>query len=67
MDAAIRQNIRKALVARRADQFRFLAQTVRQRSEIPPGDLAPHALKTGERLKTMAGLTAVRGPRPSPP
>ena len=60
MDAAIRQSLRKALVARRADQFRFLAQTVRQSSEIPPGDLVPHAQKTIERLKTQAGLTAVR-------
>ena len=60
MDAAIRQNLRKALVARRADQFRFLAQTVRLRSEIPPGDLVPHADKTIGLLKTLAGLTAVR-------
>lgn len=60
MDAAIRNKIRKALVARRADQFRFLAQTVRTRSEIPPGDLVPHAQKTMERLKDVAGLIAVR-------
>ncbi len=60
MDATIRQSLRKALVARRADQFRFLAQTVRLRSEIPPGDLVPHAEKTIELLKTLGGLTAVR-------
>ena len=60
MDEAIRQRIRKVLVARRADQFRLLGLMVRQKSENPPGDLAPHAVKTAEWLKKLAGLTAVR-------
>ncbi len=60
MDDAIRQRIRKTLVARRADQFRLLGLMVREQSENPPGDLAPHAAKTAEWLKKLAGLTAVR-------
>ncbi len=60
MDEAINQRIRKALVARRADQFRLLGLMVRMRSENPPGDLGPHAIKTAEWLKKIAGLTAVR-------
>ncbi|MCC7015663.1 MAG: M20/M25/M40 family metallo-hydrolase [Rhodospirillales bacterium] len=60
MDEAIRQRIRKTLVARRADQFRLLGHMVRLKSENPPGDLDPHAAKTAEWLKKIAGLTAVR-------
>lgn len=60
MDAAIRNKISKALMARRADQFRFLTQTVRTRSEIPSGDLLAHAEKTMALLKDAAGLIAVR-------
>lgn len=60
MDEAIRQRIRKTLVARRADQFRLLGLMVRQKSENPPGDLGPHAAKTEEWLKKIAGFTAVR-------
>ena len=60
MDEAINQRIRKALVARRADQFRLLGLMARMRSENPPGDLGPHAIKTAEWLKKIAGLTAVR-------
>lgn len=60
MDKAIYQLIRKTLVTRRADQFRLLGLMVRQKSESPPGDLEPHAAKTAEWLKKLAGLTAVR-------
>ena len=60
MDKAIYQLIRKTLVARRADQFRLLGLMVRGKSEVPPGDLEPHAAKTAEWLKKLAGLTAVR-------
>jgi acetylornithine deacetylase/succinyl-diaminopimelate desuccinylase-like protein len=64
MDQSIRQTIRKTLVARRADQFHLLGQLVRLKSEIPPGDLGAHAIKTAEWLKKYAGLTAVRHPVP---
>jgi hypothetical protein len=60
MDDAVRQRIRKTLIARRADQFRLLGLMVQQKSENPPGDLDPHAIKTAEWLKKLAGLTAVR-------
>jgi acetylornithine deacetylase/succinyl-diaminopimelate desuccinylase-like protein len=60
MDEAIRQRIRKTLVARRADQFRLLGLMVRLKSENPPGGLEPHAARMAEWLKKIAGLTAVR-------
>lgn len=63
MDDDTRGQIRQYLVARRADQFRFLADIVRIPSENPPGDCQPHALKTADLLKAI-GLATYKHPVP---
>jgi acetylornithine deacetylase/succinyl-diaminopimelate desuccinylase-like protein len=57
MDERAAKAIRAFLVARRAEQFRFLRDLVRARSDNPPGDLAAHAGMLAERL-TGLGLAA---------
>lgn len=59
MDADLETKIRGILVGRRAEQFRFLADLVKDPSENPPGDGAPHAQRTAVRLKRI-GLIAER-------
>lgn len=51
--------MRTFLVARRAEQFRFLADLVKASSENPPGDLAPHAEMVAERLSGLGLETEV--------
>jgi len=43
MDDTLKQKLRDRLVARRRDQFAFLADLVRVPSENPPGDCTAHA------------------------
>lgn len=64
MDAGLEAKVREVLVGRRAEQFRFLADLVKDPSENPPGDGAPHAARTADRLKRI-GLTAERHPVPA--
>lgn len=43
MDQDVAERIRRALVARRAEQFRFLGELIRWPSPNPPGDTSAHA------------------------
>lgn len=53
MDDALKQKLRERLVARRRDQFAFLADLVRVPSENPPGDCADHAEHTAGLLSQL--------------
>jgi succinyl-diaminopimelate desuccinylase len=53
MDDALKQKLRERLVARRRDQFAFLADLVRVPSENPPGDCAAHAEHTAGLLSQL--------------
>ena len=56
--------IRDFLAARRADAVAFLAALVRQPSDNPPGDCAPHAALAASLLEAM-GLHVERHPVPA--
>jgi acetylornithine deacetylase/succinyl-diaminopimelate desuccinylase-like protein len=63
MDAGLQARVKERLIGRRAEQFRFLADLVKDPSENPPGDGAPHAARLADRLKRI-GLAAERHPVP---
>ena len=56
--------VRDFLAARRADAVAFLAALVRQPSDNPPGDCAPHAALAASLLEAM-GLHVERHPVPA--
>jgi acetylornithine deacetylase/succinyl-diaminopimelate desuccinylase-like protein len=56
--------LRDFLAARRADAVAFLAALVRQPSDNPPGDCAPHAALAASLLEAM-GLHVERHPVPA--
>lgn len=56
--------IHRWLLAHRSEAERFLAALVRQPSDNPPGDCAPHAAVAAAQLEAM-GLTVERHPVPA--
>ncbi|PWC67868.1 peptidase M20 [Azospirillum sp. TSH7] len=54
----------EAVNARFDDEVRFLAELVKVPSDNPPGDCAPHAVRTAELLEAM-GFTVERHPVPA--
>lgn len=61
MDDGVRFKIRRSLIARRAEQFRLLAELVKVPSENPPGDCAPHAERAAAALEKL-GFQVERHP-----
>ena len=63
MSESARRAVREHLVAARAEQVAMLAELVRQPSDNPPGDCAPHAARTAalilEPLVQCAGGMAM--------
>ena len=53
MSESARRAVREHLVAARAEQVAMLAELVRQPSDNPPGDCAPHAVLTASLLEAM--------------
>lgn len=63
--AAQDEAVRAAVLARFEAEVAFLAALVRHPSDNPPGDCAPHAAMTAERLEAL-GFTVERHPVPEP-
>ena len=61
--AAMDSAIRAAVLARFEEEVDFLAGLVRQPSDNPPGDCAPHAAMAAEKLEAL-GFTVERHPVP---